>query len=60
MTAKSTSFGVVDPDLSVKGVEGLRVIDASVFPQVPAGHTQVPVYVVAERGSDLIKRKWGL
>ncbi|ESK87685.1 aryl-alcohol oxidase [Moniliophthora roreri MCA 2997] len=60
MTAKTASFGVVDPDLSVKGVEGLRVIDASVFPHVPAGHTQVPVYVVAERGSDLIKKKWKL
>ncbi|ESK96771.1 aryl-alcohol oxidase [Moniliophthora roreri MCA 2997] len=60
MTAKSAPFGVVDPDLSVKGVQGLRVIDASVFPHVPAGHPQVPVYVIAERGSDLIKKKWGL
>ncbi|KAK0209046.1 hypothetical protein DFS33DRAFT_497834 [Desarmillaria ectypa] len=46
--------GVVDPDLVVKGVSGLRVVDASIFPFVPAGHTQVPTYIMV----DLIKAKW--
>ncbi|KAI3595834.1 aryl-alcohol oxidase [Moniliophthora roreri] len=60
MSAKNDAWGVVDPDLSVKGVEGLRVVDASVFPHIPTAHTQVPVYILAERGSDLIKRSWKL
>ncbi|TFY80755.1 hypothetical protein EWM64_g3253, partial [Hericium alpestre] len=48
--------GVVDPDCKVKGAQGLRVIDASIFPFVVAGHMQVPIYVFAERASDLIKQ----
>ncbi|KAF8194151.1 hypothetical protein BJ912DRAFT_1057238 [Pholiota molesta] len=37
--------GVVDPDFKVKGADGLRVVDASVFPYVPSAHTQGPVYL---------------
>ncbi|TEB27342.1 alcohol oxidase [Coprinellus micaceus] len=37
---------------------GVRVVDASVIPYVPAGHTQVPVYIFSERASDLIKAAW--
>lgn len=58
MSKRNGKGGVVDPELKVKGVEGLRVVDASVIPRVPAGHTQVPVYVLAERASDLIKAAW--
>ncbi|KAF9465127.1 aryl-alcohol oxidase-like protein [Collybia nuda] len=55
MSAKGAQYGVVDPDLKVKGAVGLRVVDASIFPFVPSGHTQAPVYAIAERASDLIK-----
>ncbi|KAJ7489583.1 pyranose dehydrogenase [Mycena latifolia] len=58
MTAKSASWGVVDPNLRVKGATGLRIVDASVMPFVTSGHTQAPTYAVAERGSDLIKNDW--
>ncbi|EEB95388.1 hypothetical protein MPER_05651 [Moniliophthora perniciosa FA553] len=58
MSPRGASWGVVDPDLKVKGVDGLRVVDASVFPKIPTAHTQVPTYIVAERASDLIKQTW--
>ncbi|KAF8184671.1 alcohol oxidase [Pholiota molesta] len=55
MTRKGAPTGVTDPDLKVKGVEGVRVVDASVLPFVPAGHTQAATYALAERAADLIK-----
>jgi choline dehydrogenase len=45
---------VTDPQLSVIGVEGLRVADASVIPVIPTGSTQAPVIAIAERAADLI------
>jgi len=58
MSAKHASWGVLDPDLRVKGVNGLRVVDSSVLPIIPAAHTQVPTYIVAERAADMIKEAW--
>jgi choline dehydrogenase-like flavoprotein len=46
---------VVDSELRVLGVEGLRVVDASVMPQVPRGNTNAPVIAIAERAADLIR-----
>ena len=46
---------VVDPELKVHGVEGLRVADASVMPRVPRGNTNAPTIMVGEKCADLLK-----
>ncbi|WP_182376251.1 GMC family oxidoreductase N-terminal domain-containing protein [Nocardioides sp. WS12] len=49
------SDGVVDADLRVHGVTGLRVADASVFPTIPHGNTHAPTVLVGEKAADLIR-----
>ncbi|KAJ7049706.1 alcohol oxidase [Mycena amicta] len=51
-------YGVVDPDLKVKGLKGLRIVDLSVIPFIPAAHTQAAAYIIGERGADMIKESW--
>lgn len=45
---------VVDEKLRVRGVTKLRVVDASIFPTIPSGNTQCPVYAVGQKGADMI------
>jgi choline dehydrogenase len=54
MGGHARKASVVDPELRVRGVRNLRVVDASVMPTVPRGNTNAPVIAIAERAADLI------
>ncbi|KAI9430921.1 aryl-alcohol-oxidase from pleurotus Eryingii [Lactarius indigo] len=54
VSPNSSSHGVVNPDFGVKKTVGLRIVDASVLPYVPAAHPQAALYAVAERAAKLI------
>ncbi|KAF9979258.1 hypothetical protein BGZ73_002526 [Actinomortierella ambigua] len=58
MGPASDPMAVVDSRLNVYGVERLRVVDASVFPKIPATHTCAPTVCVAEKAADMIKEDW--
>jgi choline dehydrogenase-like flavoprotein len=54
--AGSCAMGlVVDAELRVRGVEGLRVADASIMPTIPRGNTNAPTIMVGEKAADLIR-----
>jgi choline dehydrogenase len=45
---------VVDARLRVHGMQGLRIVDASIFPNITSGNLNAPVMMVAEKGADMI------
>ncbi len=58
-TSTCAMGSVVDSELRVYGFEGLRVVDASVMPQITRGNTNAPTIMIAERGADLIRQAAG-
>jgi choline dehydrogenase len=54
MGAAGDPFRVVDSELKVEGVRGLRIVDASIMPTITSGNTNAPVLMIAERAAALI------
>jgi choline dehydrogenase len=51
----SDTMAVVDDRLRVNGIEGLRIVDASIMPTITSGNTNSPVVMIAEKASVMIK-----
>nr|CAD7452118.1 unnamed protein product [Timema tahoe] len=58
MGPSTDPMAVVDPELKVYGVEGLRVADASIMPIVVTGNTNAPTIMIGEKASDLVKKEY--
>ncbi len=52
------SSAVVDDQLRVRGIDNLRVVDASVMPEIVSGNTNAPTVMIAEKASDMIRQNW--
>jgi choline dehydrogenase-like flavoprotein len=55
MGSPGDPFAVLDHELRVRGVKGLRVADTSIMPLLNQGHTQMPAYAIGEKAADLIR-----
>ena len=53
----TTPAAVLDPEMRVRGVEGLRVVDASAMPDMVSAHINACVIMMAEKASDMIRRR---
>jgi choline dehydrogenase len=54
------SMSVVDGDLKVYGLNGLRVADGSIMPRVTTGNTQAPCVIIGERAAEVIRTEYSI
>ena len=57
MGAADDELAVVDPELRVRGIEGLSVVDGAIFPSMPTVNPVVATFMIGERASDLIRQR---
>ena len=55
MGKSDDDVAVVDAQLRVRGIDSLRVVDASIMPTLMGGHPQMAVYAIAEKAADMIR-----
>ncbi|XP_070150232.1 glucose dehydrogenase [FAD, quinone]-like [Polyergus mexicanus] len=58
MGPQTDTYAVVDPQLKVYGVKGLRVVDAAIMPTIPSGHANAVIIMIGEKAADMIKETW--
>lgn len=58
MGPRRDKAAVVDAKLRVHGLRHLRVVDASIMPVLPSAHTNAVVFMIGEKGADLVKETW--
>jgi choline dehydrogenase-like flavoprotein len=56
---KTDELAVVDPELKVRGLQGIRIADAGVFPEMPTINPMLTVLGIGERAAELIAEQWG-